>query len=173
MKNIIKIGVLLVGIFLIISAFSEVDHIVKDLVRYKMDKSMGTTSLNHKSLYLYELLLKYLDHFIKLIVGLILVFNPNILSKFYIPSKYEETDDNIHLLFILSFIYGFGIYLMIDGIINLTHLIINSLIFTFRTGDSFIDIYSLALIPPIIQIGIGYLLFKYFQKKIYIKKTIK
>ncbi|GAA3514709.1 hypothetical protein GCM10022393_30830 [Aquimarina addita] len=169
MRNVLKIGILIIGIVLILNALKDANGLILSLLKHLDQNSFGD------AVYLYtkepsslKFVLSFIGLFLKMVIGLILLFKPSILNKFYIPNGYEETQYNLPILLIWSFIYCLGIYLIIDGTIDLMQTAVRYFQYTSKAKENIYFKNSfLSFIPEIIKIAIGYLMYKNFQKRIY------
>ena len=173
MRNIIRIGILIIGIVLLVNGIRHLDDFIIALLKELDRMSFGdAVYLTSKDPSFFKLFISFIGLFLKLIVGFVLLIKPNILNRFYIPSTHNTiTENNLHLFLTWSFIYCFGIYLLIDGIILLINGLIRYFIYASEARDiPYFKNFFLTIIPHVFKIIIGFILYKYFSNKIYSKE---
>lgn len=167
MRNILRIGLSVVGVILIINVIEGIDSFVSSLLDYFGKKSFQQYSYT-KAPSLLQLVFSTTGIFLKLITGLVLIIKPNVINRFYIPNAYEESENNLPILLVWSFLYCFSVYLIVIGITNLIQIIIWYLQLTSRVKeDIYLEYQYLKVIPEIVKIIIGYYMNKYFKEKLY------
>lgn len=169
MKETIKLGIMIVGIILIINSLNGLDGIIKKILYYLNSKRMETYM--HGSQSLLSIFLYAVGNLLKLIAGVIFILKPGIVSnRVFIATKIEEKEE-IPFKTILSFLFCFGIYLMVVGSIDLISAIIHKIQLTKEAEHvaKFLRFDWLTGIIDIFKISIGYLLYKRFNYLLYSK----
>lgn len=166
MKQILKIGITIVGVILLYQSFSDIENLITTILSHiegvkVYSQSKGNLTLGFS---LFILLLK-------IVSGLVLVIKPSILSNVYFPEKVEALDNTSYKL-VITFIFCFGIYLMITGAINTINLAISRVQFLDGLKESaYYKYWWLDFIKHGVKIAIGYSLYKRFLEEIYKTKT--
>lgn len=162
MKQILKIGVSIIGIILLMHSLNDTERFIRLLMNLKESSSiMGRDySGYYQGFSVVTLILKF-------IAGLVFVLKPSIITNIYIPQKVEDNDNTTYKL-VISFIFCFGVYLMVTGGISSIRVLISQFVLSFsNTGGSLTSFRWVDLVFYIIKIVIGYTLYKNFFKEIY------
>lgn len=167
MKDLIKIGATIIGVALLINSISGIENFLESYAKYLELKSMENYTYS-KSASPFKFASKFIHLFLYIIIGLILTFKPSVLTNFYLPSKYQENENQLPYKLVISFIYCFGIFLMITGGIYALQQVINQIQYTDQAMINKYFQYSwLSIIPNIVKIIIGFLMYKFFSNEIY------
>lgn len=158
MKEIIKIGVSVVGVILLIQSFNDIQNFITTILDYLDGTHKSSLSLGFS---LFIVLLK-------IISGLILTIRPTIVSNVYVPQKVDSLDNTPYKL-VITFIFCFGIYLIITASINTINLIISQFQFVdgLKSRSSYFKYWWLDFVKYGVQIAVGYSLYKRFLEEIY------
>lgn len=170
MKNIIKIGITIIGILLVINFIENLDSLISEYVNYlEMKKMDGYTYSKQPKLL--DFILSFIGVFLKLIFGLFLIIKPSLFTNIYIPDNIESNEEKWALKLILSFIYCLAIYLIVFGIIEVIEVIVREFQFTekARNNYEFVRYSWTSVIPKCFSIIIGYILYKSFNEKLFLK----